>query len=1048
MRNYSLSANIETGTSGNDKYVVTPNVEKVANEIVQQFQAGIHSFTIIGTYGTGKSCFLLTLEQDLRENSKPLLIKNPKALASVSGYEIINVVGEYQSLENLLYSKLQRKSIGDSTMEILRNYYNRLKKDNKMLLIVVDEFGKVLEHAAKNEVEKELYFMQQLAEFANVPGRNILLLTTLHQSFNAYSSKLSASQKNEWTKVKGRYQEIVFIEPIEQLLYMAALSLGDRHVNSIDKVHRLYKIAQESKFIAPSLKEETVRKLYPLDAFSAIILTKAMQRYGQNERSLFSFLNTNGIHSITAFKSNENCTYSLNEVYDYLIDNFYSYLSDANIDSMGWRAILIAIERVESVAWKNTDLLNSALKTVKTIGLLNILGGAGFSMPEKFMIEYMSLALGIHEAQFVLQELIRLRIIRFAEYKCRYVLFEGTDMNIEEEIMKASAIIPIPTNPIDGLRMLFDNQVASVKAHYYRTGTPRYFEYFLSDEPIDLTPKDDVDGFIEIIFSTATNMEEQIIQFSSECKHAVVFAFYQKTDKILARLHKINVYNHILEKVIIDKSDKVALREINQLIAYEKSLLNKEIKDGLFAYNGNVKWFYKGSIVNITKLKDFNELLSEICKDVYSKTPIIRNELFNRQKLSGSISTARVKYLQSLVKDNNKEDFGFDIDTFPPEKSIYYTLLKATGLHEKGDFTEKPSDNGIMPLWEACEDFLRSTQEKPRKISELIRLLSEQPYKIKTGILDFWIPTYLFMKRLDYSLFGSNGMYIPEINMEFFDLLKKHPSDFSIKAYAEDGIKLEFYNQYRKFINADKTSAIKGDKFIETIKPFFYFYNHLNEYTKHTRKFNNVTTLRFRDVLAKAKDPEKTFFEDLPEALGFNNTLLNHEEFVADYCQIIQKAVRELRSCYSSLIGRIERAIIERLDLQAYEYSAYIQEVRQRLSHIKEHLLSDKQRDFYNHAMAEFDNRQEWIQSICYSALNQPLDKLRDEQEEQLIDNIIYLFRECEKHSVVSEAMNFQVREDERKLSSEIERKIENILTKDNNLNIYALMNVLKKKMR
>lgn len=44
--------------------------------------------------------------------------------------------------------------------------------------------------------------------------------------------------------------------------------------------------------------------------------------------------------------------------------------------------------------------------------------------------------------------------------------------------------------------------------------------------------------------------------------------------------------------------------------------------------------------------------------------------------------------------------------------------------------------------------------------------------------------------------------------------------------------------------------------------------------------------------------------------------------------------------------------------------------------------------------------------------------------------------------------MNFQVREDERKLSSEIERKIENILTKDNNLNIYALMNVLKKKMR
>ncbi len=43
----------------------------------------------------------------------------------------------------------------------------------------------VLEHAAKNNPERELYFMQKLAEFVNVPSRNILLfLTTLHQNFN------------------------------------------------------------------------------------------------------------------------------------------------------------------------------------------------------------------------------------------------------------------------------------------------------------------------------------------------------------------------------------------------------------------------------------------------------------------------------------------------------------------------------------------------------------------------------------------------------------------------------------------------------------------------------------------------------------------------------------------------------------------------------------------------------------------------------------------------------------------------------------------------
>lgn len=715
---------------------------------------------------------------------------------------------------------------------------------------------------------------------------------------------------------------------------------------------------------------------------------------------------------------------------------------------MGWSAILFALERVESADWKDTNTLIASIKTVKSIGLLNILGGAGFSMSREYLCVYMELALGVNDANIVLNELIRLRIIRYAEYKARYILFEGTDVNIEEEVSKASAIVPISVNPVDELRILFNNHVAPVKAEYYNSGTPRYFEYVLYDSPLDIIPTGDVDGYIELIFSSDTNTEEQVSSFSAGCSHAIILALYKNTDKIIRHLHRIQVYDYIKEKVLIDDSDKVALREIMQLRAYEQSLLNKEFKESLFSFNGEVVWYYKGQIIYVNSQRSFNELLSKVCKDIYYLTPTVNNELINRHKLSGSISTARVKYLQALITDSDKEDLGFDSERFPPEKAIYYTLLKTTGLHVDGEWADTPADHGIMSLWEACESFLNTTQDKSRKVSELIKILSEQPYKMKMGVLYFWIPTYLYIKRLDFSLFGANGSYIPEINMEFFDLLKKHPAEFSIKAYAEDGVKIEFYNQYRKFINADVKEKIKSDKFIETIKPFFFFYNHLNDYAKHTRKFDHVTTLRFRDVLAQAKDPEKTFFEDLPEALGYDKNMLNRETFVADYCHIIQKAVRELRSCYRSLIDRIEGQLIERLDLQAFEYAEYIIEIRQRLSHIKEHLLSDKQRDFYNHAMAEFDNRQEWYQSISYAALDQPLERLRDEQEEQLVDNIVFLFRECEKHSLVSEAMDFVVNDEERKRSNEIEEQIENILSGNDNLNIYALMNVLKKKMK
>ena len=103
MKNYSPSANIESGVTGNEKYIITPNVQKVAGEIVNQYQAGIHSFTIIGTYGTGKSCFLLKLERDLIGfDSEAALIKNLRVLAPVSGVDILNIIGEYSSLERLI----------------------------------------------------------------------------------------------------------------------------------------------------------------------------------------------------------------------------------------------------------------------------------------------------------------------------------------------------------------------------------------------------------------------------------------------------------------------------------------------------------------------------------------------------------------------------------------------------------------------------------------------------------------------------------------------------------------------------------------------------------------------------------------------------------------------------------------------------------------------------------------------------------------------------------------------------------------------------------
>lgn len=565
MKKFSLSANIELGVTGSDKYIVTPNVEKALGEIVNQYQAGIHSYTIIGAYGTGKSCFLLSLEQDLLSTKeKRILLKTPKALAPVCGFEILNIVGEYSSLELLLRKKLILKAKGKDAIEMLCSYYHQLEQQNIMLVMAIDEFGKILEYAAKNNVERELYFIQQLAEFVNVPDRNILLLTTLHQAFGAYASKLNVVQKQEWAKVKGRFQEVVFAEPVEQLLYMVATSLyksdlSPRTVNINKQVSLIHKIALQCKFVSPTLQGDTMENLYPLDAFSATVLAKAIQRYGQNKRSLFSFLHSKGEHSLSRFTPTPTCCYHLGVVYDYLVANFYSYLSDAHSESMGWRAIQVAIERVETADWDNEQEFVSALKTVKAIGLLNLFGNAGFSMPKNQLAEYMKWAMSIEKAEDVLRRLVSLRIIRYADYKERYILFEGTDINIEEEIMKAYSVVPLPKQPVDFLRKAFNGHVVPVKANSYHSGTPRYFEYMLCESPVDIRPEGEVDGFIQLIFSVNENTYDEVCRFSESCEYAIVFAIFNHTDEIIRHLHKIQIYDYIVEKVLIDKSDYVAL---------------------------------------------------------------------------------------------------------------------------------------------------------------------------------------------------------------------------------------------------------------------------------------------------------------------------------------------------------------------------------------------------------------------------------------------------------------------------------------------------------
>lgn len=1000
---YIPSVNIEHGISNDFQYIVTPNTKNVWGNIVSSFHDGIHSFTIIGTYGTGKSSFLAALQRDLTKRTS-VLVENHNVFSS-KDFEFLNIVGDYASLSSLLATKLgvAEYATTDEVMAALGKRYEATKKANKFLFLVIDEFGKILEHAAANNPEQELYFLQKLAEYVNVPTRNIILLSTLHQNFSSYSYKLTDAQRNEWTKVKGRFKEIVFVEPIEQLLQLTANRIENRVATPTEKASKnlsdLFELAHKYNVVSPDLDLESASKLYPLDPISSVCLTISVQRYGQNERTLFSFLEATDRYSLSAFKPSDHRTYNLAEVFDYITYNFYTYLSEANADSMDWRAIRIAIDRVSSGIIEDRKSVEACLAIIKTISLLSLFCKS-ITIDKGLLIPYAEKALGIENAEQYIDKLVSLKIIRFAAYKSQYILFEGTDVDIESELYHASSVVPRPVLTVENISGYVHQKALLALESYYKTGTPRYFKFEVSNTPITQEPKDDIDGFVNLIFPTGALLKD-VMEASHRNRRAILYAYFRNTEDIIKHLHEIMKLKYLLEKVVFD--DRVATNEVENILKFETEQLNAALNDTLFD-NDSVVWIYNAEPVHIKSPRDLNHQLSLICDDIYPNAPILRNELLNRHKVSSAISSARVNLLDAILANSDKQDLGFDANAFPPEKTIYFTLLQETGMHRQAEdgtyYLGEPQNDNVRAIWDACCEFIAGSVEKPRKLSELISILKSAPYKLKQGIVEFWLPIFLYIKQQDFALY-EDGKFILAVNKEVFEILQKHPGDFTIKAYDVAGVKVDFFNKYRQFFHQDGNIQIQGASLIGIAKPFFKYIRGLNDYAKATYKFDYPFTARFRDLLLNATDPQKTFLEDLPAAFGYKD--LNQVEFLDQYLTLIRQAIQELNNCYDNFISRIEKAVVEHLGLP-YDYEDYKPLLDARYRNINKEILTPKTRSFLDRILAPSANRNEFYAKIGLVIFDKRVENIKDSEEALFISNMLHLFSELEHYTELSDA--------------------------------------------
>ncbi|HEU4791735.1 MAG TPA: hypothetical protein VFS71_18770, partial [Flavobacterium sp.] len=820
--------------------------------------------------------------------------------------------------------------------------------------------------------------------------KNVLFIISLHQSFITYSASLDISERQEWEKIKGRFIELLFNEPVEQLLFFASkklerFELPKKNEDSFNLVNKAIKSSNLIIFNEVSTTE-LAKSLYPLDWLSSNILVNALQRYGQNERSLFTFLNDSTKFSINLFKGK---FYSISNVFDYLINTLGSEIySFNNPHRAQWQTCFRALERAELIEDIDYKLVS---EIIKTICLANLFTKAGGLFDKQFISKYIH-----HTGEFndvaiekAIDKLDKFGIIRFYKHSNKINFLEGTDLDIEQELADVSKEINHDFSVTDAISYLVDFPVILVKKNSFEKGTPRFFEFRILTNLNNISNAEGaLDGYINLIFDTT--IKEKDVKASSSNTGSNLFVIYKNSNEIHNEIFTINKLKFLINK---HKEDKNAIKLLNKELEFHKQQLEKFVLNNLFKSNDQNIWFYNGEVENIKSKRELNETLSKICNIEFERTPHYKNELVNKEFLSPQITTARKSFVRHLLNNESVENLGFPNDKFPPEKSIYITLVKDTGIHSRSNelnhfVFSPPSDETFVPLWEECDTFIRSANSSRRNLGELYDILSKAPFKLKKGFTEFWVPLFLIINKEDFALFHESNGFIPYLTDDVLDLIHKSPTNYSIKSYDVSGLKVNLLESYKELVQVGDDELGTKSTFLSIFGNFLRFYRGLNDYTINTKRLS-PKAISLREAIKSAKDPEDALFNQFPNALGFHSITMNDdEELLKSYTYHIQDAIREIRSAYDALLDRIEEKIIHSFYCETNNFENYKLEIQSRLNSVNLSLLGTEQSIFYKRLISPLDDRASWLKSVADSALGKSIDRMIDEEEVLLITNL------------------------------------------------------------
>ena len=1011
-----------------------------------RLDSGRRTWRLTGDFGTGKSSFALLLARTASNAHllpKNLLRKVLEEIPTAKDLRYVPVLvtatreriatailraifkafgslysrrGSKSSLETEIADLLSdpARITDNQVLNLIEQTNRKIIRDGRGsgMLLILDEVGKFLEFAAHNPDEQDIYFLQRLAELADRSGNEpVIVICLLHQGFNAYAEQLAPSSQREWEKIAGRFEEIVFRQPLDQvaLLIASALNLDEQKLPPSLKKNAIcaFNAGVERGWFGTSASRELlgslVHKLFPLDPLLLPVLIRVFQRFGQNERSLFSFLCSHEPFGFRAFTNNllsrASGFYDLAEFYDYVRATFGHRLGTLSYRNH-WGVIESKIEAHPA----DNEL---EVRILKTVGVLNLLNADDLRPTREIICWAVG---GNFEAarQQVAQTLKKLegRDIHFRGEVRGYSIWPYTSVDIDARLEEAKTAIPRVTKIADAIRRQLDGRPVVARAHYIKTGNLRYFDVVYC-EPHDLEEKASeqlptlADGVIVVPLCETKREADAALSAAQQIKGrddlvqliAVPRPLYYLQQAALDALRWEWVQDTTKEL----NNDTYARDEVQLHLTEARNRLQSQIQEfiGLNRIGGRITltWFYKGKRFGHTTGRQVMRWLSDLCRDEFRSAPMIRNELVNRQALSSAAAAARMRLIELMFTSSDKPALGLPVDRKPPEKSMYLSVLSATGIHDEQEghwqlgYPVEGKFGNVRPILERFRKIVLERPDARIRVSDLLVLLKKPPFGVRSGLFYVLLAVFAIVEEREVA-FYENGSFLREVDAGIFLRMTKAPERFDMQYCKIDGVRSDIFQRLLTVLDV-KTSDGSNTELLDIVKNLCVFVARLPDYVLNTHKLSAIA-VGVRDSILNAREPGKLLFSDLPKACGFEAitvSLATGPEVGPAFVKILKSALDELRAAYLEMQDRL------RLQLRnAFQMPGSFQQFRSgvaiRAERILAGIIEPKLRAFclrlFDDNLPEID----WLESVGSFLALKPPSKWRDTEEELFISEL------------------------------------------------------------